>query len=214
MKTKTASRLLLLLTLCTLTAGCATKQPTQTNHDYSPRTDASKFAVNTLLVYLPEFHAAAWGDEVEAQLNQLLKTGDATVRRLPTFFLDVGKTQEINGMGVYTFPSHFNRDGTPAKTTSLNIGALYRVTLLSATNRLAELDLHYERATIIDWKSFGSEEIAPFRTYPVCSKEKLTSRITLEPKIWRVVGSCNTQEINRHVLMLICLQPPSGSALK
>jgi len=77
MKTKTASRLLLLLTLCTLTAGCATKQPTQTNHDYSPRTDASKFAVNTLLVYLPEFHAAAWGDEVEAQLNQLLKTGDA-----------------------------------------------------------------------------------------------------------------------------------------
>lgn len=204
-----------LLLLLLIATGCIAPTATPPPHtDWALRTDASNYTVNTLIVYLPEFQATDWNGDVEARLNQLLQTGHASIRRLPALFLQPGETRQINGMATYTYPTHFNPNGAPVKTKTIEIGALYRVELIQASASRAELKLHYEQNNIINWQSFGSEEIAPFRTYPLCSKEQLSTQITLQPQTWRVAGTCNTREQPRQVIILICLQPPSGSALK
>lgn len=195
---------------CLWMMGCATVQEGKESRPYTLKKDSAKYAVNTLVVHVPGYLLPEWRGDVALLLPERLKEKGVEVQQLPAFFLDAGESREINGMATYTFPSRFNTDGTPAKTTSLKIGSLYRVSLLTITNGLAELDIQYDRSTINEWNSFGSEDVAPFRTYPVCEKETLTAQIAVKPNTWRIAGSCNTQEDDRHVLVLVYVCAPKN----
>jgi hypothetical protein len=192
-------------------AGCRTVREVGLSDRYRPRTDESEYTVTTMLVHLPNRLESELSGDLDVKLPFLFKEKGVEVKQLPPLYFLPGETQEVNGQATYTFPSSFNSDGSPAKATSLKMGALYRVTLNVTKGGIAELDIQYDNSRIKEWKSYGTEDMEQFRTYPICQKEQFSTSMKTEMKKWCMAGKIDAREKGRSVAMLVYVSLPQNN---
>ena len=200
---KLGTFLIAVLLMCNF--GCRSVQCVSTNVD-----PVNSFcSASVLLIIYPRGSEDRMPPSDAFNRYEELVLGNVTVKQFPVLRLVDGAVQDVDDRTSYTFPMFYTEGGTNAvEEKTYQIGDYLHVLLGVDDKGRAQLDVHYEGATLERWEEATTSYGYKYR-FPLVKTREFQTTINPFPGRWYEVGRIPPARGWEGMLMLLHFNEPA-----